>query len=319
MQGKQIGIGLLIAGLMIFPPAMVAIGEPFYITLMTRMLILALAASSLNFVLGYGGMVSFGHAAYFGIGGYVIGIMAQNSIFSAWITWSTALIVSTLLALLIGAFSLRTRDVYFIMITLAFAQMLFFLFTSLRNFGGQDGLTLDRSLIGFGIDLENNTVFYYVVVACLLLSLFFLYRIIHSRFGHVMQSIKANENRMMAIGYPVYRYKLVGFAIGGLFAGLAGVLNANLNTFISPNSLAWQFSGQLMMMVILGGVGRFWGGTVGAIIFILLETIIESYTIYWQFGLGILLLAIVLLAPQGITGIMEQFRKYRTVSKGKAT
>lgn len=319
MQGKQIGIGLLIAGLMIFPPAMVAIGEPFYITLMTRMLILALAASSLNFVLGYGGMVSFGHAAYFGIGGYVIGIMAQNGIFSAWITWSTALIVSTLLALLIGALSLRTRDVYFIMITLAFAQMLFFLFTSLRNFGGQDGLTLDRSLIGFGIDLENNTVFYYVVVACLLLSLFLLYRIIHSRFGHVMQSIKANENRMMAIGYPVYRYKLVGFAIGGLFAGLAGVLNANLNTFISPNSLAWQFSGQLMMMVILGGVGRFWGGTVGAIIFILLETIIENYTIYWQFGLGILLLAIVLLAPQGITGIMEQFRKNDVVPKEVAT
>lgn len=319
MQGTKFGIGLLIAGLMIFPPAMVAIGEPFYITLMTRMLILALAASSLNFVLGYGGMVSFGHAAYFGIGGYVIGIMAQNGIFSAWITWSTALVVSTLLAIIIGALSLRTRDVYFIMITLAFAQMLFFLFTSLRNFGGQDGLTLDRSLIGFGIDLENNTVFYYVVVACLLLSLFLLYRIIHSRFGHVMQSIKANENRMMAIGYPVYRYKLVGFAIGGLFAGLAGVLNANLNTFISPNSLAWQLSGQMMMMVILGGVGRFWGGTIGAIVFILLETIIESYTIYWQFGLGILLLAIVLLAPQGIAGIMEQFRKDDAMPKEVAT
>lgn len=305
MNWNTIGLWGLVIGLLIFPMLASAIGEPFYTTLLTRLLIFALAASSLNLILGYGGMVSFGHAAFFGVGGYVIGILAQSDILSAWVGWPLAIVVTSLLAVVIGAISLRTRDVYFIMITLAFAQMLFFLFNSLRQYGGQDGISFDRSLIGLGINLEDNTTFYYVVLIAVLGSLYCLYRIIHSRFGHVLQSIKANETRMTAIGYPTYRYKLVGFMIGGAFAGLAGVLNANLNTFISPNALAWTLSGQMMMMVILGGVGRFWGGTLGAFAFILIETVLESYTIYWQFGLGLLLLLIVLIAPQGIGGLIE--------------
>jgi branched-chain amino acid transport system permease protein len=217
------------------------------------------------------------------------------------------------------------------MITLAFAQMLFFLFTSLRAYGGQDGLSMDRQIIGFGLDLENNVVFYYVVLLLLAATLYLLHMIIHSRFGHVLQAIKENETRMAAIGYPVYFYKLVGFAIGGAMAGLAGALNANLNTFVSPNALAWSLSGQMMMMVILGGVGRFWGGMVGAFSFLLLETWMEDliqflgvgsgsihFTLFgheitlsgqfgWQLPVGIVLLAIVLIAPQGITGLISQW------------
>jgi branched-chain amino acid transport system permease protein len=305
MRFNQIGLAVLVVGLFAFPPFALAIDEPFYITLLTRLLIFALAASSLNLILGYGGMVSFGHAAFFGVGGYVIGILAQNGVFSVWVGWPLALVVTALLGLVIGAISLRTRSVYFIMITLAFAQMLFFLFNSLRAYGGQDGISFDRSVIGVGIDLTDGTVFYYVVLVLMLSSLYLIYRVIHSRFGHVLQSIKANESRMAAIGYPVYRYKLVGFVIGAALAGLAGVLNANLNTFISPNSLAWPLSGQMMMMVILGGVGRFWGGTIGAFAFILIETVLESYTIYWQFGLGVALLLIVLMAPGGISGLVH--------------
>ena len=296
-----IGAGILL----LIPPFLLAIDEPFYITLTTRLMILALAASSLNFILGYGGMVSFGHAAFFGLGGYMVGILAQDGTFSAWISWPAAIIGAGLLGLVIGAVSLRTKDVYFIMITLAFAQMMFFLFTSLRVYGGQDGISFDRSIVGLGIDLENNTTFYYVVFTFLALSLFLLHRIIHSRFGHVIRSIKMNESRMAAIGYPVYRYKLVAFVIGAAFAGLAGALNANLNTFISPNSLAWPLSGQMMMMVILGGVGRFWGGAVGAVAFIMLETVIEGYTIYYLGVVGVILLTIVLIAPQGISGMVS--------------
>lgn len=285
-------------------------GGSFYVTLFTRLLIFALAASSLNFVLGYGGMVSFGHTAFYGIGGYVVGIFATMNITSAWLSWPAAIGIAFVLALIIGAISLRTQGVYFIMITLAFAQMIFYLFVSLRVIGGADGLRIaDRSLLGFGLDLENNTTFYYVVLALLAISLYILHRLINSRFGAVVQAIKENETRMMAIGYPVYRYKLLAFAIGGAMAGLAGALNANLSTFVSPNTLAWHLSGQMMVMVILGGVGRFWGGTVGAIIFLLLETILKPFTIYWQLGLGIILLIIVLLAPQGITGLISQKMK----------
>ena len=305
--------------LALLPPLLLALDEPFYITYVTRLMIFALAASSLNLVLGYGGMVSFGHAAFFGMGGYTVGILAEQfGINSAWISWPLAVLVAALVGAAIGAVSLRTRGVYFIMITLAFAQMLFYIFTSLRVYGGQDGLSVPRSTVAPFIDLENNLVFYYVVMLALAASLLLLYRIIGSRFGAVLQATKANEERTAAIGYPVYRYKLAGFVIGAAFAGLAGVLNTNLNTFISPNSLAWFLSGQIMMMVILGGVGRFWGGTIGAFVFLLLETLLEGVTIYWQLGMGIVLLIIVLLAPAGIAGFFSRTGTSHDVGKSGA-
>lgn len=289
------------------PPLLLAIGEPFFITFVTRLMIFALAASSLNLVLGYGGMVSFGHAAFFGIGGYTVGILAnQFGLTSAWIVWPAAMVVAALLGVAIGAISLRTSGVYFIMITLAFAQMLYYIFTSLRIFGGQDGMTVERSTIAPFIDLDNNVTLYYVVLLLLGVSLFLLYRVIYARFGHVLQTVKENEARMTAIGYSAYRYKLAGFTIGAAFAGLAGVLNTNLNTFISPNSLAWFLSGSIMMMVILGGVGRFWGGTIGAFLFLTLELVLEGVTPYWQLAMGVALLVIVMLAPHGIAGLFAR-------------
>jgi branched-chain amino acid transport system permease protein len=279
-------------------------GGSYYLVLVTRLLIFALAASSLNLVLGYGGMVSFGHAAYFGMAGYIVAILAtSNSIISVWISWPLAMLFAGLLALVIGGISLRTRGVYFIMITLAFAQMLFFLMTALRQYGGTDGLRMPRSDLGFGFDLENDVTLYYVALAILALVLFILYRLINSRFGRVIQGIKENETRTASIGFPVYRYQLIAFVISGALTGLAGVLNANLNSFISPNSLAWSQSGSLMIMVILGGLGRFWGGMIGAFAFLLLESVLENYTIHWPLGVGIALLIVVLFAPQGLSGL----------------
>ena len=296
--------------LALLPLLLLAIDEPFYITLVTRLMIFALAASSLNLVLGYGGMVSFGHAAFFGIAGYTIGILANYfDVLSAWIAWPLAMGVAALLGVIIGAISLRTSGVYFIMITLALAQMLYYLFTSLRIVGGQDGMTVPRSTIAPFIVLDNNVTLYYVTLALLGLSLFVLYRAINARFGHVLQTVKENETRMAAIGYPTFRYKLVGFTIGAAFAGLAGVLNTNLNTFISPNSLSWLLSGSIMMMVILGGVSRFWGGVIGAFVFLLLETLLEGYFEYWQLALGLSLLLIVMLAPQGLAGLFARLTR----------
>jgi branched-chain amino acid transport system permease protein len=207
-----------------------------------------------------------------------------------------------LFALAIGAICLRTRGVYFIMITLAFAQMLYFLVFSLEIYGGDDGMSVRRSLLLAGVGLRSDTVMYYSALMLLSLALYLLWRIVHSRFGQVLRSIKENESRMAGLGYPVYRYQLVAFVIGGGLAGLAGVLSANLNGYASPNLLAWQQSGHLMMMVILGGVGNFWGGVIGAVVLLLLEEWLSGLTIHWQFGVGAILLLVVLFAPKGIAG-----------------
>lgn len=299
-------IWLLLA---LFPLLMQSLGQEFYITLATRMMIFALAASSLNLLLGYGGLVSFGHAAYFGVGAYVVAILAQSDVTVAWVTWPLAVLVCALLALLIGAVSLRTRGVYFIMITLAFAQMIYFVVISLKQYGGEDGLAMPRATLGFGLTLKNDIAFYYVVLLLLTGALFLLARLVNARFGHVLQAIKTNETRMTALGYPVYRYQLVAFVISGALAGLAGVLNANLNDFASPNLLAWQQSGHLLMMVILGGVGHFGGGALGALVYLWLEDSLSEWTIHWQLGVGLLLLLIVLLAPQGLAGLLSNLRR----------
>jgi branched-chain amino acid transport system permease protein len=308
MNRKRFLLSLLWLLLALFPWAMQSLGQEFYITLGTRMMIFALAASSLNLLLGYGGLVSFGHAAYFGVGAYVVAILGQNAVTSAWVAWPLAVLFCGLLALLIGAVSLRTRGVYFIMITLAFAQMIYFVVISLKQYGGEDGLAMRRSTLGLGLDLKNDVAFYYVVLLMLTGALFLLARIVNARFGHVLQAIRTNEVRMTALGYPVYRYQLVCFVISGALAGLAGVLNANLNVFASPNLLAWQQSGHLLMMVILGGVGHFWGGALGAVVYLWLEDSLSDLTIHWQLGVGLILLLIVLLAPQGLAGMLSKMR-----------
>jgi branched-chain amino acid transport system permease protein len=213
--------------------------------------------------------------------------------------------VSALFALLIGAISLRTQGVYFIMITLAFAQMLYFLAISIKAYGGDDGLQMPaRSAIGAGIDLTRDRDFYYVTLLLVVLSIYAVARLLNARFGHVLQAIRENETRMTAIGFPVYRYKLVAFTLAGAMAGLSGVLLANLGGFVSPSIMQWSQSGMLMVMVILGGVGYLYGGIFGAVFFLLLEELLSHHTIHWQLGLGLVLLLVVLVAPNGLASLL---------------
>jgi branched-chain amino acid transport system permease protein len=292
-------------------------GYSFYISFASRVLIFAIAATSLNLVLGYGGMVSFGHAAFVGTGAYVASIAFVEGATSAWVAWPCAVAAAALAAWLIGAASLRTRGVYFIMITLAFAQMVFYLVNSMKAYGGDEGLTLaSRPTLGF--DLGNETTFYYVVLALLGLVLFGLHRLAHSRFGRVVQAARENAVRAEAVGFPVFRYQLACFVIAGAVGGLAGALLAAHGKYVNPGVLHWTQSGTLMVMVILGGVGRLWGGVLGAAALLVLEHLVADYRIGWlaalapnyqqhaSLAVGIVLLAIVLFAPQGIAGLLAR-------------
>lgn len=297
----------LLAALLAFPFLAPLVGGDFYLGLAARILIFALAATSLNLILGFGGMVSFGHAAFIGVGAYTVGVLAQAGINAAWIVWPAAMLVAALFAGVIGAISLRTQGVYFIMITLAFAQMLYYLAVSFKAYGGDDGLALPgRSQLGWGLDLADDRTFYYVTLLLATLALVLVWRLLNARFGHVLQATRENETRMEAIGFAVYRFKLAAFVMAGALAGLAGALLANLGSFVSPSMMQWNQSGLLMVMVILGGVGHLWGGVIGAAVFLLLEEVLSSYSIYWQFLLGAVLLAVVLAAPNGLMSLLRR-------------
>lgn len=283
------------------------VGDTFYVGLASRILIFAIAATSLNLILGFGGLVSFGHAAFVGLGAYTVAVLMQDGTTSAWVAWPAAMAVSAVAAGIIGAISLRTQGVYFIMITLAFAQMLYYLVISLRAYGGEDGLSLaGRSHVGAGLDLGVESTFYYTVLGLLVAVLVGMARLLNARFGHVLQAIRENETRMEAIGFPVLRYKWVAFILAGALAGLAGALLANQGGFVSPALMQWHQSGVLMIMVILGGVGHLYGGVVGAIVYLALEEAMSHYTIHWQLGLGFMLLMVVLLAPNGLTSLIRR-------------
>jgi branched-chain amino acid transport system permease protein len=301
------------------PLALKAGDQSFYLSFASRILITALAATSLNLVLGYGGMVSFGHAAFVGTGAYVASIALAEGLSSAWIGWPAAVLASGLAALVIGAVSLRTRGVYFIMITLAFAQMVYYLVNSMKAYGGDEGLSLpSRATLGLGLDLGDDVTFYYVVLAILAACLYLLHRLVHSRFGRALTAIRENEARAEAIGFPVFGYKLAAFAIAGAAGGLAGALLASHGKYVSPNILHWTQSGTLLVMVIAGGVGRLWGGVIGAAALLALEHVMAEHKIGWlaalapdyqqhaSLGVGLVLLAIVLYAPQGIAGIFSK-------------
>jgi branched-chain amino acid transport system permease protein len=298
----------VLAGLVLFPLAAQALGQAFYVSLMSRVLIYALAATSLNLVIGFGGLISFGHAAFVGLGSYSVALMMGGGVQSAWVAWPAAAAASALLALFIGAISLRTRGVYFIMITLAFAQMLYYLFVSLKALGGDDGVPLAaRNVLGFGIDIKNPVSFYYVALSFLALSLFLAGRLVRSRMGRVIEGIRENETRMEAIGYPVFGYKLACFVISGALAGLSGALLVNQTGLASPNQLFWTQSGMLLVMVVLGGTGGLYGGALGAALLLILEEVLSSYTLYAHLGVGLVLLAVVFLAPRGLYGLLARF------------
>ncbi len=295
-------IGCLLL-LVLFPLVAPALDLDFYISFVRRVLIYALAASSLNFILGYGGMVALGHAAFFGAGAYVVAILSAQGYGQALVAWPLAMLVAGFLALLIGAISLRTRGVYFIMITLAFAQMVFYLFISLRQYGGEDGINLSAPATLPYLSLSNDTQFYYLVLGIVVACLWLMHCMVNARFGRALQGIRENETRMQALGYPVLRIKLVAFVFAGALAGLAGALLANHNLFVSPSLMHWTASANLIIMVIVGGIGLRFGGVVGAAVMLLLEEFLRLYTDYWHLPLGVLLLIIVLFAPRGLAGM----------------
>jgi branched-chain amino acid transport system permease protein len=310
LNARNVIVALVVAGLLLLPVYTTLSGNVFGLTLFTRIIIYALAAASLNLIMGYGGMMSFGHAAYLGIGGYAVGILAHEGIGSGFIQWPVALLASALFALVIGALSLRTRGVYFIMITLAFAQMAYYVASGLARYGGDDGLTIyKRSDFGGLIDLSNRVQFYYLCLGCLFGGIYLIWRIVNSRFGMVVQGLRSNERRMQAIGFAVNRYKLVCFVIAGTICGLAGALLANNTDFVSPASMYWTRSGDLMVMVILGGMGSLFGPVLGTIAFLLLEEALSQFTEYWALIMGPLLLLIVLFARGGIDGMLGRARR----------
>jgi branched-chain amino acid transport system permease protein len=319
MRGEA-PINLLLAGLLLLGPlAAWALDEPFYVTLATRMAILALAAIGLNLALGLGGLVSFGHAAFFGIGGYTAGILSTHALnaqsLMTWpveiggsdqmlLVWPVAAILSGLAALVTGAISLRTSGVYFIMITLAFAQMIYYFAISWPAYGGEDGISLGLRNSFPGVNTALPLNFFLVCYALLLAALYLFARIRDSRFGAALQVARQNEMRLAAVGIAPFPIRLAAFALSGMVTGLAGSLFADLNRFVSPSMLSWQMSGELIVLVILGGTGRLFGPVAGAMLFVLLEFILGGFTERWQLFLGLILLGVVLFARGGLVGLL---------------
>jgi branched-chain amino acid transport system permease protein len=306
---RDVVVAVVLAGMALLPLHAALTGNSFLMSLCTRIIILAMAAVSLNLIMGFGGMVSFGHAAYLGIGGYVVGILAKEGVDSGFLQWPLALAASALFALAVGALSLRTRGVYFIMITLAFTQMLYYVAIGLDRYGGDDGMTIyRRSQFGGLLDLANRTAFFYLCLVLLLLTSCLIWRIVNSRFGMVIRGARSNERRMRAIGYPTYRYKLVCFVIAGTVCGLAGVLLANHTDFINPAMMHWTRSGDLIVMAVLGGMGTVLGPVLGALALLVLEEVLSGITEYWQIIIGPIFLLVVLFARGGIDGLLGRIR-----------
>lgn len=301
---RRLFLPLLIVLAVLLPLLAQASGMEYYIGVLTRILIFAMVAASLNFILGYGGMVSFGHAVFFGLGAYVTAIASFHGLTSAWLIWLLAALVTALVGVVIGVIALRTRAVYFIMITMALAQLFYYFFVGFRYYGGDDGLqVVARPLLGFGLDMSGDNAFYWVVLAWLVASLVLLQRLLASRFGLALNAIRQNERRALAIGYPALRYKLAAFVIAAVIAGLAGSLIGMSNLFASPKLLHWSQSGILLVMVALGGVGYFYGGLLGAAAFLLLEEVLSTHFEYWQIHVGLILLLVVMVAPRGISSL----------------
>jgi branched-chain amino acid transport system permease protein len=303
------GLGIasiIFAAFAVLPLLANAIGDSFLLVIATRIMIFAIAALSLDLILGYGGMVSFGHAAFIGIGAYTVGILARSGVTDYALQALAAIAAAGLFALVTGAISLRTKGVYFIMITLAFGQMAFFFMVSLSAYGGDDGLTIAaRSTLAGTPVFRSDLTFYYAVFA-LLLAFFLLARtIIASRFGRVLRGIHDNTERMRAIGFSPLPYQLAAYCIAGAVAGIAGTLLANQTEFVSPAYMSWQRSGDLIFMVMLGGMGTLIGPILGAAGLLLLEEFLPGVSEHWKLGLGVILILVVLFSRGGIADILR--------------
>jgi branched-chain amino acid transport system permease protein len=303
---KYVFWGILVLALVALPPVTLALGQGFYIDLARRIMVFAIAAVSLNLILGYGGLVSFGHAAYLGIGGYAVAILAFYGVNDGFLQWGVAIGASALVALLIGAVSIRTSGIYFIMITLAFTQMLYYLGISIEEYGGDDGIRLKTRSQFPLVDLSDGLQFYYLVLALLLGSVYLVHRIVNSRFGMVLRATKSNEARSRAIGYSPYLYRLTAFVIAGAMGGLAGALLANHTNYLTPDYMHWTRSGEIMFMVILGGMGTSAGPVLGSFALLMLEDLLSHWTEHWQVYLGPLLVLSVLFFKRGLAGLFDR-------------
>lgn len=279
------------------------IDEPFYVDLMARVMIFSIAAMSLDFILGYGAMISFGHALYLGLGTYAVGIMAHYEVTNGWLQLLVCIGGTAFIAFILGLISLRTSGIYFIMITFALAQMFYFLGISLEAFGGDDGLPIDtRSEFFSFFDLNEAWNMYYLILGTLLVTTIVLWKVINSRFGMVVRGSHSNDARMQAIGFPTMKYRLAAFVIAGVVCGLAGFLLGNLTEFLTPEYMHWFRSGELMIMVMVGGMGTLFGPLFGAFAYLMVEDFLANFTEYWQFYFGPMLILLVLFAKQGLWG-----------------
>jgi branched-chain amino acid transport system permease protein len=317
MAGRETILNLVLALALLAAPVWASqSGEPFYVTLATRIAILSLAAVGLNIALGLGGLVSFGHAAFFGIGGYAAGILATHAfsgdplLFGIPGTrqmpfiWLVAIAAAGIAALPIGLITLRTSGVYFIMITLAFAQMIFYFAISWPAYGGEDGLPIALRNAFPGVNTLKPLSYFLICYALLLIGLALFWMLSQSRFGAALQAARQNELRVASVGISPFKIRLAAFVISGMLTAVAGALFADLNRFVSPSMLSWQMSGELIVLIILGGTGRLFGPVAGAALYVLLEYWLGGVTERWQFFLGLILLGVVLFARGGIVGLV---------------
>lgn len=311
---------LLLLALLLVPPVSLGLNQSFYLSFATRVVIFAIAATGLNLVLGYGGLVSMGHSLYIGLGAYVVGISAFHGLTNGWAQLLIALALASAVAIVTGAVSLRTRSIGFIMITLAFGQMFFFIAVSLKQYGGDDGLPIDtRSDFGSMLNLDSKATLYYVAFAVLVLCMYFVWRMMNGRFGYVIRGFQSNERRMLAAGFPRLRYQLTAYVLSALMCTVAGMLLANLASFSSPSYLSWQASGDLLLMVVMGGMGTVIGPLLGAVVLLGLEEILSSYTQYWLAVIGILVLIVAVLSNQGLWGaLLRRDRRAASSAASKA-
>ncbi len=297
---------IFMALLALVPLIASAVSQPFYSVVFSRIMIFGIAAVGLNFILGFGGMVSFGHAAFIGLGAYVVGFSVYHGLTDGFVHLALVVAVTGFAAFVIGAVCLRTGGLYFIMITLAFAQFLYFVGVGLKQYGGDDGFNFrGHSTFASWIDLGDSVTFYYVVWGVLAVTLYLVSRFVRSRFGMALGGIRSNERRIQALGLPTYRYRLAAFVISGVICGISGALLANLTQFVSPVFMHWTRSGELLMMVIMGGFSSVFGPVLGAGAYLLLEELLSGYTEHWQLLLGPILILVVLFAKKGLMSAFQ--------------
>ena len=315
---------ILVALLALVPPLSLALGDPFLVKVATRVVVFAIVAVALDLVVGFGGLVSLCHAGLFGVGGYVVAILAFHDfnaepIFGALggtsdlaISLPLGAVLAALVATVVGAISLRTSGPYFIMITLAFNQMFYYAAVALQKYGGEDGLQILSSVTLAGLDVSNRYRFFYVALAGLALTLLVITRMAASRFGIILRAAAANETRVVAVGVAPWAYRLVAFTVSGFFAGMAGALLAASQQFISPVDMAWDRSGDFVVMAVLGGIATVWGPVIGAAAFIVLELALSSWTQHWHLAFGFVILMVVIFLRGGLADLARFARPRRT-------